>query len=342
MTQTKIKSLFARISNIVLIAILILACCPSVTSAAPIMSRKVVIGSSLASVTTAYDFTFTLSSTAPVKSVSFTPCLAASGACTPGEVTGFTAVGSSLSQQPTALGTGTWTSEGTATALKIKNTGNATAQAVVPVTVKFAGVKNPSATNATFYIRIATFGADDYAGTPLDTGVVASSTAGQVTVSVIIDEKLTFTLANTSVTLTQPATNLTGSGTSAMTVSTNASSGYSVNYTGDTLTSGTDTITPMTVQAASTMNSKQFGINLMSNTTPAIGTNPTGTGSGTPATGYEVQNQFKFNTAGDIIASASAATNDNVFTASYIVNMDGSTAAGAYSTVLTYIATGNF
>jgi hypothetical protein len=268
--------------------------------------------------------------------------LTASGACTPGEVTGFTAIGSSLSQQPTALGGGVWTSEGTATALRIKNTGNTTAQTSTPVTVSFSGVKNPSAVNATFYIRIATFGADDYTGTPLDGGVVASSTAGQVTVSVVIDEKLTFTLANTAVTLTQPATNLTGTGTSAMTVSTNASSGYSVNYTGGTLTSGTDTIVPMAAQAASVINSKQFGINLMANTTPAVSTNTTGVGTGTPAAGYEIQDQFKFNTSGDIVASALVATNDNVYTTSYIVNMDGETAAGAYSTVLTYIATGNF
>jgi hypothetical protein len=78
------------------------------------------------------------------------------------------------------------------------------------------------------------------------------------------------------------------------------------------------------------------------NTTPAVGLDVSGGGSGTAATGYNTQNQFKFNTAGDTIASAGAATNANTFTTSYIVNMDGTTAPGSYSTIINYTATGNF
>jgi hypothetical protein len=44
-------------------------------------------------------------------------------------------------------------------------------------------------------------------------------------------------LANTNITLTTPSIASTGTGTSSMTVATNALSGYSVSYSGTTLTS---------------------------------------------------------------------------------------------------------
>jgi hypothetical protein len=127
-----------------------------------------------------------------------------------------------------------------------------------------------------------------------------------------------------------------------MTISTNASSGYSLSYSGATLTSGANTIPAMTTQAASVPNTKQFGVNLMANTTPATGAGVSGSGTGVPAAGYGTVDQFKFNTVGDIIASATLPTNDNTFTTSYIVNADGSTPAGAYSTLITYTAVANF
>jgi len=177
--------------------------------------------------------------------------------------------------------------------------------------------------------------------TIIDTGTVAASTAGQITVTASVDETLTFTLASATVALGALSSAATGTGTSSMTVATNAGTGYSLTYSGTTLTSGTNTITALASPTASAVNGKQFGINLMNNTTPAIGTNTTGTGSGVPSTGYNTTNQFKFLT-GDTIASASLPTNSNTYTTSYIANIDGATAAGAYSTVLTYVATANF
>jgi hypothetical protein len=98
----------------------------------------------------------------------------------------------------------------------------------------------------------------------------------------------------------------------------------------------------MAAQGASVVNSKQFGINLMANATPAVGVGVSGGGSGTPGTGYNTADQFKFNTSGDVIAGASLPTNTNTFTTSYIANMNGSTVPGSYSTTITYVATGNF
>ena len=339
----KIKNIVSikRAVYVSLAAMSILAYLPATVSAAQITNRKVAMGSSVAGANTTYQFSFTTAQSTAIKSASFTACTTASGACT--AVAGFADVNSStLTSQPTNLGAVSgWTVDtATAGSLRLKNSSNSTAP-TGSQTVSFSNVKNPSATNATFFIRIATYSDDTYT-TAIDNGTVAASTAGQVTVVASVDETLSFSLANTSVDLGKLSINSTGAGTSSMTVATNAASGYSVNYSGSTLASGANTITALASPTASVQNSKQFGMNLVSNTTPVIGSNIAGAGSGTVAAGYNTTNQFKFVPAGEVIASASVPTNSNTYTTSYIANIDGVTAAGAYSAIVSYVATANF
>lgn len=339
-TKNVLLILTKQITYGFIIVALLVVYYPNVASAAQISARKVVIGSSVASASTTYAFTFTVPQATVIKSAGFAACTTASGACTPAP--GFTSATSTLTAQPTNLGDASGWTVNTATAgeLRLAKAGNVAAPTGAQ-TVGFSSVTNPSATNSTFFMRITTY--SDAAWTaPIDTGTVATSTAGQITVTAAVDETLTFTLASATVALGSLSTSATGTGTSSMTVATNASTGYSIGYSGNTLTSGANTITALAAATVSATNSKQFGINLMNNTTPAVGTNVTGTGSGTASTGYSTTNQFKFNVAGDVIASASLPTNSNVFTTSYIANIDGATAAGAYSTALTYTATANF
>jgi hypothetical protein len=340
MTKTKIKLISRQVYYGLVAVVLLFAFFPNIASAAQITPRKVVIGSSVASASTTYAFTFTVPSSTVIQSVGFAACTTASGTCTP--AAGFSSSSSTLTSQPTNLGDASgWTvSTATTGQLRLSKSGNVAAP-TGSQTVSFSNVTNPSATNSTFFMRITTY-SDASWTTPIDTGVVAASTAGQITVTASVDETLTFTLMTAAVALGSLTTSTTGTGVSTMTVGTNGSTGYSVGYSGNTLTSGTNTITAMSSPSASTMNSKQFGINLMANTTPSIGSAVTGTGSGTPQTGYATANTFKFNPAGDVVAAATAPTNTNVFTTSYIANIDASTAAGAYSTVLTYTATANF
>lgn len=345
MIKTKLKTKMTRLAYIFLVVMSLLIYYPALVSADPITNRSVVIGSSLASANTTYNFTYTAAQSTTIKSVKFQACDAASGACTQtGAASGFSSStpGASLNGQPTNIGSGgTWTIDTTdATALRIKNTSN-TGSPSSGITSNFSSVHNPSATNSTFFMRITTY-SDDAWTTPIDTGVVAASTAGQITVTASVDETLTFTLASNTVALGTLTTTSTGTGTSTMTLATNATSGYTVSYSGDTLKSGLNSITAMSTPAGSSQNSKQFGINLMANTTPSIGSNVSGSGSGAPTTGYDAANTFKFTTSGDTIASASAPTNSNTFTTSYIANIDGATASGAYSTTITYTATANF
>lgn len=340
MKKTNTNKIFKRMGYGISAIAMLFAYFPGIVSASQITNRSVTIGSSVASANTTYAFDFTTPTATVIKSVSFAACTTASGACV--AAPGFSASSSTLTAQPTNLGDATGWTINTATAgeLRLSKSTNVAAP-TGSQSVDFSGVINPSATNSTFFIRITTF-SDAVWTAPIDTGVVATSTAGQVTVTASVDETLTFTMANTSVALGTLSASSTGSGTSSMSVATNANTGYSVAYSGTTLTSGSNVITALASPTASVQNSKQFGINLVANTTPAIGVVKSGSGVGSVATGYGTANQFKFNTAGETVASASLPTNSNTFTTSYIANIDSVTAAGAYSTLITYTATANF
>lgn len=307
--------------------------------AAQMTSRKLTLGSSAASASTTYTFSFVLPSATVLQSFEAVICTTASGACT--TPTGFSNASSTLPSQPTNLGDASGWTVNTATAgkLRLKKTGNVAAPTGT-TTVTFGAVVNPSAVNSSFFARMTSY-SDDAWTTAVDTGTVVSSTAGQITVTASVDETLTFTLAAATVALGTLTTSTTGTGTSTMSVSTNATTGYVTSVAGVTLTSGANTIAALATPTASSQGTSQFGINLKANTTPSVGAEVTGTGSGTAATGYNTADSFKFVT-GDTVASASAATNSNTFTVSYIANIAAAQAAGAYSTILTYTTTATF
>ncbi len=189
---------------------------------------------------------------------------------------------------------------------------------------------------------------------PTDSGKLAVAIVAddQVIVSTTIDPYLTFTVTQTTVSLTKtgggnPDYNNTGfnNGTAnTLAASTNGTSGYNISYLGSTLTAneGADTIDAMATPAASSTNTEQFGINLKDNATPNAGADPSG-GSGVPASDYNTADQYEF--VADTttpLASASASTASTTYTVTYIVNVAETTEAGAYQTTITYIATGNF
>ena len=319
-------------------------------SAAQITNRKVTINTSAPSATATYTLTFTVPTASLVRSASFVACDTPSGSCsTPA---GFSA-SSAVASQPTNLGdaSGWATTDSTATELRLSKSGNV-ATPTGSQTVVFSSVTNPSTANATFFIRMTTYTNANWT-TAIDTGVVASSTAAQVAVSLQVDEALTFctgtsitgtncgTATGSTVNLGIGSTTATSSGTSIMAASTNAANGYTITVSGATLTSGANTITALTSGATSSVGVKQFGVNLVANTTPSIGTGVTGSGTATPTVNYGTSNTFRLGT-GESVATIGGVTNANTFTVSYIANIDGSTPAGNYATTLTYVATPNF
>ncbi len=153
---------------------------------------------------------------------------------------------------------------------------------------------------------------------------------------------LTFAVNPTTCNLGTFSPSLTKFCTHTIAAATNASNGYVISYgPTTTLTSGANTITAMGSQTASVLASEQFGLNLRANTATGsftstdFGADAAG-GSGSPMTGYELANQFKFNTSGDDIAQSTGATSTTTYTVSYIANITLVTETGLYATPITY------
>jgi len=157
------------------------------------------------------------------------------------------------------------------------------------------------------------------------------------------DNYLTFSLSAGSLDLGTLSSAVARTASHTMLVDTNAAHGYSVVVSGATLAKGTDTIDAIGgTEAASNAGSEQFGINLVANTSPSVGANPSGTAPiGSVASHYGVANKFAFQT-GDEIALAASLVNQTVFTVSYIANISSTSVSGAYTTSLTYAITANY
>lgn len=113
---------------------------------------------------------------------------------------------------------------------------------------------------------------------------------------------------------------------------TNVTSGYQLN----TPSSGT----------TSQPGTEQFGINLVENTSPAVGVNPvqspdTSFSFGQVAANYSSQNNFLYN-KGDVVAFSNESTSVTFYTISYIFNISTATPSGQYDFVHSLVATGRY
>jgi hypothetical protein len=115
------------------------------------------------------------------------------------------------------------------------------------------------------------------------------------------------------------------------------SAGYTIYATGAPPSQGEhslkalDTACPCTSQPGA----EQFGINLVANTTPNIGSAPVQVPSGTFSFGavtadYDQSNLFKYHN-GDAIAGSSASTGETDYTLSMILNISDATPGGHYT-----------
>lgn len=315
-------------------------------------------------------FTFTLPSGTAVGSIEFKYCTLAAGVPDPDTCvipTGLSTTSATLQNETGA--TGFTMVNGTNGAPYLSRTA---ASASGVVTYQLGNITNPTNTNETFYVRISTFASTDATGAKTDSGTVSASTASQIILSGIMPESLVFCAGATigvnvllvpdCSTATAGTINFdklfsptdTAGATSQMAASTNAGAGYSITVNGPTLTSGSNTITPMSAMATGVHGVSQFGLNLKANTTttttPAIGAEINQPSNGTnyrgqASTGYNTIDQFKF-TSGDSVAKSdnggAGGTDAQIYTVSYIVNVPGSQPAGTYTTTLTYICTPTF
>jgi hypothetical protein len=227
-----------------------------------------------------------------------------------------------------------------------------------PAFYSFSGIKNPTFSNVSFYVRITTYPTDNGLGPFVDEGVAIASINSSLNVEGITPETLSFCVGITGNSCSDLTGQLVGFGdfrptatSSASTVmfaATNAPGGYSINIYGTTLASGTHEIPAMGPQGlnasgndASVIGQSQFGTNVVANSAPAVGAPVSGGGIAAPSGGYGIQNRYRF-FSGDTVASAVTATNINKFTNSYVVNISRQQSIGYYTATLSYICTGNF
>lgn len=184
-----------------------------------------------------------------------------------------------------------------------------------------------------------------------DTGTagiaIVDTNFDQVSVTANVDPTISFAISDTTIgfgTLSSSAaryatgdTNGTGVADTAahnLTVSTNATSGYTVYVLGATLTSGGNTINAIGGSATtSSVGTEQFGINVS-----ASG------GSGTASAPYATASNYAYNATStqDDIASSTGPSTTTTFSIAYLANILATTEAGSYTTTLTYTATGSF
>lgn len=357
---------------------------PRQASAAQIIDRSLTLqagatdGGSKPGGVVRHQFDFTVPTTASaIGSIKFEYCTVASGTCVTPE--GLSTTSATIENQG-ANATG-FTIVNTTNGAPYLTKATAAAPTAGELSYRLGTVTNPNVVtpspqpNYTFFVRISTYASTDTSGVPIDTGTVAAATATQIELTGTMPESLIFCTGETIGTnvsgqpdcTTATAGEIefdqlfsptdTATALSQMAASTNATNGYSITVTGNTLTSGSNTIPAMTTATTGARGTGQFGFNLRANTTAtstvARGTDITPTSDagldlrGNPQAGYEQVDFFKFNPAGESIAQSNfggtlGPTNSQIYTATYIVNVSGAQTAGTYTTTLTYVCTPTF
>jgi hypothetical protein len=216
----------------------------------------------------------------------------------------------------------------------------------------FTGITNPSAVGS-YFGRILTYASNDGTGGFSDYGGLAFSINSAVNITATVPPYLYFcvgiTITGVDCTTAigdqldfgnfSPA--IASVGQTQMVAGTNADTGYFIVVSGNTLTSGVNVIPSLTINDVSRPGVSQFGMNLVANTDPQVGQDPSGSGFGAPTAGYGTQNSYRF-IPGDTVASVPLPDEARKYTASYVANVAKNQAAGVYVTTLTYIATGGF
>jgi hypothetical protein len=368
--KTPQKSFVRIFSVITLASVLILQILPIASaSAAQISNRSLTLqagttdGGSKPGGIVNHLFAFTLPGGGNVGSIKFLYCTTASGTCT--TPTGLVTTSATVGTETNVTG---FTMVNTTNGAPYLTRVAASVAANTAVTYQLLTVTNPTTTNQTFFVRIATYASSDTTGASTDNGTVTASTANPIVLTGTMPESLVFCTGATvgltggvpdCATATSGAISFnqlfsptdTATATSQMAASTNAGFGYAVTVNGPTLTSGTNTVSAMTALATGVRGTSQFGLNLKANTTvtstPAVGIEAAPVANATnyrgeAATNYNTVDNFKFvsgNTVADSANGGAGGSDAQIFTASYIVNVPGSQPAGTYTTTLTYICT---
>lgn len=218
----------------------------------------------------------------------------------------------------------------------------------------FTGVVNPTDTSQSFSARLSDYASTDASGPLIDLGSVLNQVEPSINLETQVPPILLFCLAQQ---VTQDCTtaeggnysdmgnldpSLTLTATSQMAAGTNANTGYVITGNGPTMSAGLHTIAAATKPTPSNPGTNEFGINLVENTDPAIGSDPDGASTNAQVlSNYAIPNEFMYSN-GDVLAEAGGVSLVRRFTVSYIVNSAANLPAGVYTTTLTFICSGRF
>lgn len=224
--------------------------------------------------------------------------------------------------------------------------------AVTDSVYELSNVTNPTVAG-TFFVRLRTFSSTDATGSAIQEGGIALSIEPGLTLSSEVPPYLTFCVGITIVNLDCSSANSylidfgelsdtkVNKASSQFVSATNAASGYTVTLSGTSLTSGNNVIPGLVTQAGVIPGTSQFGLNLRSNSNPAIGDEPAGPGAAQPTAAYGTPNLYRFN-PGDPIVSIGHSSDYRKFTVSYVANISKAQSPGVYATTITYICLANF
>lgn len=133
-------------------------------------------------------------------------------------------------------------------------------------------------------------------------------------------------------------------------VSNYLSHGYVVRIHGNTPTNtsgpSTHSLTPLNSPTGSVPGEEQFGINLVANSNPGVGSDPvqfpdSSFSYGQPSVGYDQANYFKYENGG-VVAESIQESGQTNYTMSIIANIANSTPGGRYQTTLVVQAIATF
>jgi hypothetical protein len=317
--------------------------------AAQIAPRSLYIADSNPGATTTHTFSFTYASSAAIGSVSFEYCTNPFVELTCDAPAGINASAAVLSAQTGETG---FSITAALSNKLVIGRSPASAPNNAASNYTFDNVINPTGPPESFFVRITTYASSDGSGPIVDFGAVVNSTAQAIHVSSKVPPILKFcvgldlgddctTADDSLIDLGDLTTAHVSSGTSQMIAATNAEFGLAIAAYGGTMTSGNNSIPALNTPTVSAPGNGQFGFNLVDNSDPDVGANPTGPGGTVPTSRYGSVNHYVF-TSGDTVATSSAATDSRKFTVSYITNIAPSQEPGVYTATITYVCTATF
>ena len=219
---------------------------------------------------------------------------------------------------------------------------------------KFDNIINSTDTSQSFSVRLKSFASSDGSGPQVDFGSVKGQVSEGITISTQVPPMLIFCLAQevdngcvdtndtfyTDMGALDSKSTLTAQ--SQMAVGTNASGGFAITINGTPMSAATNVIDAPSTPTQSKPGTNQFGINLVENNEPTVGSNPEGEWANAIASpNYSTPNKYMY-VPGDVVAYSPNVSLMKKFTVSYILNASPSLRAGVYTSTVTFIASGRF